>query len=154
MVRWEIRGTTPPIGQLLLTYSLTNDGPKLTPAVWNGVHFHAPGRVNKSLTGLHFTQWLAVPMPHSGQTYDVDLTPEGWRTDREYPWGKFIAALYDIGGNHPIRKIMYVSSTGKLEFGPGRPAHGLEPMAWLPLPDIPAALGKKSGSEEKSNDQD
>lgn len=60
---WRSRGETPPEGKLIITYALTNDGPKYTPAVWNGHCFHAPGKPNKELTGLaqQFTKWTLLP---------------------------------------------------------------------------------------------
>ena len=60
---WHGRGETPPEGKPIITYDLTNDGPKYTPAVWDGRHFHAPGKPNKELTGLgqQFTKWMLLP---------------------------------------------------------------------------------------------
>ena len=75
LIRWENRGKTPPIGALILTYDLTNNGPVLRPAVWDGNHFHAPGNPGKVLTGLQYTQWLRIPMAHSGETYQLDNSP-------------------------------------------------------------------------------
>ncbi|MDO5764731.1 MAG: ParB N-terminal domain-containing protein, partial [Elusimicrobiales bacterium] len=75
LIRWENRGKTPPIGALILTYDLTNTGPVLRPAVWDGSHFHAPGNPGKELTGLKYTQWLRIPMAHSGETYQMDNSP-------------------------------------------------------------------------------
>lgn len=60
---WRSRGETPPEGRPIITYGFTNDGPKYTPAVWDGFHFHAPGKPNKELTGLaqQFTKWTLLP---------------------------------------------------------------------------------------------
>lgn len=60
---WHGRGETPPEGEIIITYDLTNDGPKYTPAVWDGRRFHAPGKPNKELTGLgqQFTKWTLLP---------------------------------------------------------------------------------------------
>lgn len=60
---WRSRGETPPVGKPIITYGLTNDGPKYTPAVWNGSRFYAPGKPEKTLTGLEqqFTKWTLLP---------------------------------------------------------------------------------------------
>lgn len=60
---WRSRGETPPEGKPIITYALTNDGPKYTPAVWDGRRFHAPGKPGKELTGLaqQFTKWTLLP---------------------------------------------------------------------------------------------
>lgn len=60
---WHGRGETPPEGEIIITYDLTNEGPKYTPAVWDGRRFHAPGKPNKELTGLaqQFTKWMLLP---------------------------------------------------------------------------------------------
>ena len=60
---WHGRGETPPEGEIIITYDLTNDGPKYTPAVWDGRRFHAPGKPNKELNGLgqQFTKWTLLP---------------------------------------------------------------------------------------------
>lgn len=60
---WRSRGETPPEGEIIITYGLTNDGPKYTPAVWDGRRFHAPGKPDKELTGLgqQFTKWTLLP---------------------------------------------------------------------------------------------
>ncbi len=60
---WHGRGETPPEGEIIITYDLTNAGPKYTPAVWDGRRFHAPGKPDKELTGLgqQFTKWILLP---------------------------------------------------------------------------------------------
>lgn len=63
VLEWRSRGETPPEGKLIITYGFTNDGPKYTPAVWDGRRFHAPGKPDKELTGLaqQFTKWMLLP---------------------------------------------------------------------------------------------
>lgn len=63
VLEWRSRGETPPEGRLIITYGFTNDGPKYTPAVWDGRRVHAPGKPNKELTGLaqQFTKWMLLP---------------------------------------------------------------------------------------------
>lgn len=63
VLEWRGRGETPPEDKLIITYGFTNDGPKYTPAVWDGRRFHAPGKPGKELTGLaqQFTKWTLLP---------------------------------------------------------------------------------------------
>lgn len=60
---WRSRGETPPTDKTIVVYAMTNDGPKYTPAVWDGFRFHAPGDPKKELTGLaqQFTRWTLLP---------------------------------------------------------------------------------------------
>ena len=60
---WRSRGETPPTDKPIITYAMTNEGPKYTPAVWDGFRFHAPGNPKKELTGLaqQFTKWTLLP---------------------------------------------------------------------------------------------
>lgn len=60
---WRSRGETPPEDKEIVVYAMTNDGPKYTPAVWDGSRFHAPGNPKKELTGLaqQFTKWTLLP---------------------------------------------------------------------------------------------
>lgn len=148
LVRWEDRGRTPPIGALILTYDLTNAGPVLRPAVWDGASFHAPGKPDKKLPGLQFTQWLHIPMAHSGETYqlasdsaaDVGQTAGGdiplrWRSPQEQPKDTSLAvAKFQVPGmSKPMRSLVQWSG-GRWRF----PGHGAtidaECIGWWPVP--------------------
>lgn len=148
LVRWEGRGRTPPIGALILTYDPTNAGPVLRPAVWDGASFHAPGKPDKKLPGLQFTQWLHIPMAHSGETYhlapdsaaDAGRTAGGdiplrWRSPQEQPKdGSLAVAKFRVpGAPNPMRSLVQWSG-GRWCF----PGHGAtidaECIGWWPVP--------------------
>lgn len=74
-VRWEGRGLTPPMGGLILTYALTNDGPAYRAALWDGYQFVSPAN-GKVLNGLQYTKWLEIPLPSSGDAFQL-APPEG-----------------------------------------------------------------------------
>ena len=142
-VRWENRGRTPPIGALILTYDLTNAGPVLRPAVWDGTSFHAPGKPDKKLTGLQFTQWLQIPMAHSGETYQFEPSKESgaagdmplqWRSPQEHPEsGRLAVAKFHIEGSlKPMRSIVQWNK-GQWCFPYGATIDA-ECIGWWPIP--------------------
>lgn len=148
LVRWENRGRTPPIGALILTYDLTNAGPVLRPAVWDGASFHAPGKPDKKLPGLQFTQWLHIPMAHSGEAYqlapdsaaDTERTAGGdiplrWRSPQEQPKdGSLVVAKFQVPGSpEPIRNIVRWSG-GRWCFTGHGTTIDAECIGWWPIP--------------------
>ena len=108
-VRWTSRAQTPPIGEPLLLYELTNVGPVYTTAKYKGgATFCKPGRpgsYGKELTGMaqRFTMWLQFPDPEKfGAAFrvgdpapvpEMDTAPE-WQSgdpNREgVYWCKFL----------------------------------------------------------------
>lgn len=143
LVRWEDRGRTPPIGALILTYDLTNTGPVLRPAVWDGADFHAPGKPDKKLTGLQFTQWLRIPMAHSGEIYQLDPGKESgaasdmplqWRPPQEHPKAEQLAvAKFRVKGlPKPMQRIAQWSK-GRWCFPTGATIDA-ECIGWWPIP--------------------
>lgn len=108
-VRWTSRAQTPPIGEPLLLYELTNAGPVYTPAKYRGGATFCkpdrPGLYGYELTGMaqRFTMWLQFPDPSKyGEEYRVgdpapvsgmDTAPEwnGGEPQREgVYWCKFL----------------------------------------------------------------
>mgnify|MGYP000223368509 CR=1 FL=1 len=148
LVRWENRGRTPPIGALILTYDLTNAGPVLRPAVWDGTNFHAPGKPDKKLPGLQFTQWLHIPMAHSGETYqlapdsaaDAGQTAGGdiplrWRSPQEPPEdGSFAVAKFQVTGAPETMRSLVRRSGGRWCFPSGGATIDAECIGWWPIP--------------------
>lgn len=143
LVRWEDRGRTPPIGALILTYDLNNTGPVLRPAVWDGADFHVPGKPDKKLTGLQFTQWLRIPMAHSGETYQFDPGKESgaagdmplqWRSPQEHPQAEQLAvAKFRVEGlPKPMQRIAQWSK-GRWCF-PNGATIDAECIGWWPIP--------------------
>ena len=108
-VRWTSRAQTPPIGEPLLLYELTNAGPVYTPVKYRGGATFCkpdrPGRYGHELTGMaqRFTMWLQFPDPEKfGAAFRVgepasvsgmDTAPE-WRggepTREGVYWCKFL----------------------------------------------------------------
>ena len=112
-IRWESRGSTPPVDKLILTYELTNAGPVYRAATWTGSVFRAPGRW-KELTGLRYTSWIEIPPPGSGETCQV-APPElaegqlaicGWMPGGAFP-GKpgEVVVDFDLGDGVIIREV-------------------------------------------------
>lgn len=88
----------PPIGALVLTYTLTNAGPKLRAAVWNGEDYFEPGNPEKILTGLKPTAWLRVPYVNSGETLQIEQpAAPGWQTGTPPEDGLYWCE-FDCGG--------------------------------------------------------
>lgn len=112
VVRWTIKYRTPPIGALLLTYKLTNDGPVLCPAVWDGSRFYKPGHPDQELTEHGYTYWLEIPYVNSGQEFLAEPPAEKWvplqyLPGQEHPDpGQLAVARFDAeGAEKPIRTI-------------------------------------------------
>ena len=53
----------PPVGKLVIVYTMTNAGAIYRPAVWNGTAFCDPANPKKVLTGLLFQKYLEIPLP-------------------------------------------------------------------------------------------
>jgi len=90
--RWESRVRTPPVGKLIMTYNMTNDGPSYLPAIWDGNKFQAPNK-KRTYTGLQYTYWLEVPPPGSWEALEVSrpapdgqLVISGWMPGDTYPF--------------------------------------------------------------------
>ena len=112
VVRWYIKYKTPPIGALLLTYKLTNDGPVLCPAVWDGSRFYKPGHPEQELTEHEYAYWLEIPYVSSGQEFLAEPPAEKWvplqyLPGQEHPEpGQLAVARFDVeGAEKPIRTI-------------------------------------------------
>ena len=69
-VRWERLGRTPPEDWPILTYKMTNDGAVYRPAIWKDGQFRSPNG-KQVLSGLQYTQWLVVPLPDSGEEFQL-----------------------------------------------------------------------------------
>lgn len=141
VVRWTIRHyKTPPIGALLLTYQLTNDGPVLLPAVWDGTRFYKPGHPDQELTGLEYTYWMEIPYVNSGQEFQVAEPPaEKWVQLRYLPGqehpepGQLAVARFSVeGGEKPIRTIAEWFGEG-WHFPHGSTIDA-ECVGWFPIP--------------------
>lgn len=141
LVRWESRSVTPPIGALLQTYDLTNAGPVLRPAVWDGAKFHAPGHPEKPLSGLQFTQWIQLPPPHSGEAYRLDqgevgvALPLRWRPPQEAPASGQLAVgrFFIEGAPQPLRTIVRWER-GHWCFPASKDNIDAECIGWWPIP--------------------
>lgn len=92
-IRWEHRGKTPPENKPILTYQMTNDGPKYRPAVWTGSKFKHPNRPNE-LTGLQYTYWLEILPPGCGECCEI-VPPE-------QPEGQLMICGWMPGGTLPV----------------------------------------------------
>lgn len=141
VVRWENRGRTPPIGALLLTYDLTNAGPVLRPAVWNGYRFHAPGNPDKEMTGLKFTQWLEIPFAHSDQAYQMaEPQAEKWVPLRYLPGeehpepGQLAVAKFSVDGVEMSTPSIAKWSSGGWHF-PNGATIDAKCVGWFPIPE-------------------
>lgn len=148
-IRWESRGTTPPMNKTILTYNMTNDGPEYRPALWDGSTFRSPSG-KKELTGLQYTHWLEVPIPGSGETLQA-APPElaegqlvicGWMPGGAFPSSDCeVVADFDAGHGEIIRQICRYSD-GHFCFrtGPKLADVGarlyMEPIRWMVLPPV------------------
>lgn len=148
-IRWESRGSTPPVNKPILTYQLTNDGPTYRPALWDGSTFRSPSG-KKELTGLQYTHWLEVPIPGSGETLQA-APPElaegqlvicGWMPGGAFPSSDCeVVADFDAGHGEIIRQICRYSD-GHFCFrtGPKLADVGarlyMEPIRWMVLPPV------------------
>lgn len=152
IVRWENRGKTPPIGALILTYDLTNVGPVLRPAIWNGSQFHAPGNPDKIMTGLQFTQWLQVPPVHSGQQYQLEEPPaastppaDGWvplqfvNGMERPPRDGLYYCRFDGDGTVLKRTAWWDDSVKKWRFKENGIIVDAKCIGWFPLPPMEEA---------------
>lgn len=100
----------PPIGALVLTYTLTNAGASLRAAVWNGEAYFAPGNPKKILTGLKPTAWIRVPYVNSGETLRISQpAAAGWQTGTPPEDGLYWCA-FDCGG-----QLMYMAADFRAE---------------------------------------
>lgn len=114
-IRWESRGSTPPVDKLILTYELTNAGPVYRAATWTGSVFRAPGTW-KELTGLRYTSWIEIPPPGSGEICEV-APPElaegqlaicGWMPGGTFPAEPCeVVADFDVGSGAVIREVCH-----------------------------------------------
>ncbi len=144
VIRWENRGVTPPEGKLLILSQPTNACDKLTPAVWNGHAFHAPGNPNKVLTGVMFTRWLHVPESRSSEAFklepsficglDLAENKPTWRTDAP-PEGAVVLGRFQTDGGKFLHKTVWYRK-GKYYFGRYSDLDVELPCAgWILLPE-------------------
>lgn len=139
VVRWYIKYRTPPIGALLLTYTLTDDGPVLCPAVWDGSRFYKPGYPEQELTGHEYTYWLEIPYVSSGQEFLAEPPAEKWvplqyLPGQEHPEpGQLAVARFDVeGAEKPIRTIAeWFGSSWHFPHGSTIDA---KCVGWFPIP--------------------
>lgn len=139
VVCWYIKYKTPPIGALLLTYKLTNDGPVLCPAVWDGFRFYKPGHPEQELTGHEYTYWLEIPYVNSGQEFLAEPPAEKWvplqyLPGQEHPEpGQLAVARFDAeGAEKPIRTIAeWFGSSWHFPHGSTIDA---KCVGWFPIP--------------------
>jgi len=143
-IRWESRGSTPPVDKLILTYELTNAGPVYRAATWTGSVFRAPGTW-KELTGLRYTSWIEIPSPGSGEVCEV-APPEqaegqlvicGWMPGGTFPSEPGdVVAEWDLEDGGPLfRSIGYFDGVD-IRLGQG----GVKPdgrlIRWFSLPPV------------------
>ena len=143
-IRWESRGSTPPVDKLILTYELTNAGPVYRAATWTGSVFRAPGTW-KELTGLRYTSWIEIPSLGSGEVCEV-APPEqaegqlvicGWMPGGTFPSEPGdVVAEWDIEDGGPLfRSIGYFDGVD-IRLGQG----GVKPdgrlIRWFSLPPV------------------
>ena len=91
LVRWESRGRTPLVDSLLVLYDFIHD--LYIPAIWDGNNFVTPGD-GKVLTNLNFSQWLEIPLPRSGDSFQL-APPEGAE-------GQLVLSGWMPGGTLPM----------------------------------------------------
>lgn len=132
-VRWEGRGVTPPIGSLILTCNLTNEGYIFRAAEWSGSEFHAPGKPKKVLTGLQFTRWLKVPLFDEECEYESTSL----KLQNGLPTASGVyAAKFECEGFVMKKLAYYYSLTGKFYFDK---SYGTsieaECIGWIRLPE-------------------
>ncbi len=143
-IRWESRGSTPPVDKLILTYELTNAGPVYRAATWTGSVFRAPGTW-KELTGLRYTSWIEIPSLGSGEVCEV-APPEqaegqlvicGWMPGGTFPSEPGdVVAEWDLEDGGPLfRSIGYFDGVD-IRLGQG----GVKPdgrlIRWFSLPPV------------------
>ena len=143
-IRWESRGSTPPVDKLILTYELTNAGPVYRAATWTGSVFRAPGTW-KELTGLRYTSWIEIPSLGSGEVCEV-APPEqaegqlvicGWMPVGTFPSEPGdVVAEWDLEDGGPLfRSIGYFDGVD-IRLGQG----GVKPdgrlIRWFSLPPV------------------
>jgi len=143
-IRWESRGSTPPVDKLILTYELTNAGPVYRAATWTGSVFRAPGTW-KELTGLRYTSWIEIPSLGSGEVCEV-APPEqaegqlvicGWMPGGTFPSepGDVVAEWDLEDGGPSFRSIGYFDGVD-IRLGQG----GVKPdgrlIRWFSLPPV------------------
>lgn len=143
-IRWESRGSTPPVDKLILTYELTNAGPVYRAATWTGSVFRVPGTW-KELTGLRYTSWIEIPSLGSGEVCEV-APPEqaegqlvicGWMPGGTFPSEPGdVVAEWDLEDGGPLfRSIGYFDGVD-IRLGQG----GVKPdgrlIRWFSLPPV------------------
>ncbi|MDE7011322.1 MAG: hypothetical protein K2O93_08905, partial [Oscillospiraceae bacterium] len=148
-IRWESRGSTPPVDKLILTYELTNAGPVYRAATWTGSVFRAPGTW-KELTGLRYTSWIEIPSPGSGEVCEV-APPEqaegqlvicGWMPGGTFPTEPCeVVADFDLGDGKIIRQICrYFDGHFNFRTGSGSADVGAridaQAVRWMLLPAV------------------
>ena len=125
----------PPIGALVLTYTLTNAGANLRAAVWNGEAYFAPGNPKKILTGLNPTAWIRVPYVNSGETLRIEQpAAAGWQTGTP-PEACICYCEFDCGGTRLYEVAEWVPHLGKWCFEAHGASIDAECIRWHRLPE-------------------
>ena len=130
-VRWESRGRTPPEGKPVLTYALNNDGPVYRAVMWKDGQFKFPNG-KKFATGLQYIQWLEIPLPSSGEEFQLEraegqLVLSGWMPGGTFP-------------RQPCEAVADFRSAGEA----GRPGARIRRACWF---DGEAFLFKRHGAK-------
>lgn len=143
-VRWERQGCTPPEGKPILTYALTNDGPVYRAVMWKDGQFYFPNG-KKFASGLQYTKWLEIPLPDSGEEFQLaplepvvgQMVISGWMPGGTCPAGPCDAvADFRCGEDGPvIRDICWFDGTDFLFKHHGAKIDA-ECVRWMALPPV------------------
>lgn len=154
-VRWESRGRTPPMGGLILTYALTNDGPVYRAALWDGYQFVSPAN-GKVLNGLQYTKWLEIPLPGSGHVLQLapreqgaegQLVFSGWMPGGTLPGSPCdVVADFSCGdGGSVMRQLCRFDGKGYVFHRSGTEIES-ECVRWMVLPPVETAQEQRGES--------
>ena len=161
-IRWESRGRTPPEGKPILTYALDNDGPVYHPAIWKDGQFRSPNG-KKVLSGLQFTKWLEIPLPGSGEEFQLEraegqLVLSGWMPGSSLPWEPCeVVADFRVSSDGTrtegtLRRDCWFDGENFLfkRYGAKIDAECIRWMALPPVEDDVSKLDTNAGEEERT----
>lgn len=140
-VRWTNRGVTPPLNKPIMTFAMTNAGAVYRAAVWTGLHFEAPGKPGKVLSGLQYQSWLEFPPPTSGEEFEAEPSPlptgqlvfNDWMPGGTNPaTNGDVVAVFDLGKGLTKKMLCYWRD-GRFEFLNGSKIDA-EVIKWMALP--------------------
>lgn len=149
-VRWESRGRTPPMGGLILTYVLTNDGPVYRAALWDGYQFVSPSN-GKVLNGLQYTKWLEIPLPDSGNSFHLappedaqgQLVLSGWMPGGTLPMEPCdVVADFSCGDGGPVMRQPCRFDGSGYVFHRSSTEIESECVRWMALPPVDESGGR------------